>query len=39
MTIREWAALMVAYNWRIQQRLPRVTEYALSLNLLNKGVA
>lgn len=31
MTIREHAALRVAWNWRIRKRLPRLTKLAIKL--------
>jgi hypothetical protein len=33
-TARYRAALLVAANWRIRYRLPRITAYAISLGLL-----
>ena len=32
-TMKERAALRVAYNWRIQRRLPRITAFARSIGL------
>jgi hypothetical protein len=34
---RDWAAWTVAINWRIRQRLPRVTKFAFEKGLIMNG--
>lgn len=33
---RDWAASIVAANWRIRKRLPRITEYAIKYGFIEQ---